>query len=152
LSDFFEYSLKPSWQLTEQLLELEGYKQNWLARAPVEENSLKYQLPGLDEESALASLSTEGISATEKEISAEEIKGYVEALGRIRKEDWSALTEEGICDLHNAVFVNAGKDAWHRGTYKKHSNLSEAKWKGDKYIVYQVTAASGVALQRKCLR
>ena len=72
---------------------------------------------------------------------SQEVVGYFEALDLISEsfED-IPITENSLKNLHNILLKHSKKDEWHKGDYKQHSNVVEAKLPdGTQQVIFQTT-------------
>ena len=74
---------------------------------------------------------------------SQEVVGYFETLDLISEsyKDIS-ISENSLKHLHNVLLRHSKKDLWHKGDYKQHSNIVEAKFPdGTQQVIFRTTEA-----------
>ncbi|MCD6347324.1 MAG: Fic family protein, partial [Bacteroidales bacterium] len=96
-----------------------------------------------------AKISNEEVEVLLKEIDitkivdrdSQEVVGYFETLDLISESfENISISESSLKNLHNILLKHSKKDEWHKGDYKQHSNVVEAKLPdGTRQVIFQTT-------------
>lgn len=152
----YNFSIDLTWNLVNQLSKIDRFEGSWLAIERREKNNLKDLRYIATVKSIGASTRIEGSKITDEAVEVllknldvkkiterdeQEVIGYYEALDIITESyNYINITENDIKNLHNILLKYSKKDSWHKGDYKKHSNLVEAtNLDGTKYIIFRTT-------------
>lgn len=150
----FQISL--SWDLINQLSELDRFDATWSSIEKREGVSLKQLRSIATVRSVGASTRIEGSKLSDEEIDvflrnidisrlddhdSQEVLGYFETLDFILESyDDIDISEGNIMHLHNKMLTHSHRDSWHRGNYKTHTNAVEATLPdGTKQIIFEPT-------------
>jgi Fic family protein len=143
-------------RLTNQLSQIDRFDASWSAIEKREGQSLKQLKMIATVRSVGASTRIEGAKMTDDEVRVlinnlavskledrdqQEVAGYFRTLDIISESFRDiGITEGNIKNLHKALLGYSNKDAWHKGSYKQHSNVVEATASdGAKRVVFQTT-------------
>ena len=157
MEDFvYTLKLKLDWKLAAVIRKVDRFDASWTAIAKKEGQTLKQLRSIATVRSVGASTRIEGSKMSDDEVEvlirklsvskleerdAQEVAGYFEAMDTIAENYQEiTITESNIKNLHNILCKHSEKDAWHRGDYKKHSNVVEATSPiGEKQVIFQTT-------------
>jgi Fic family protein len=158
----YTFSFRPDWmRLSNIISQLDRFDASWTAIEKREGQTLKQLKAIATIRSVGASTRIEGSRMTNDEVAIlikdlaiakleerdqQEVAGYFETLELIA-ESWKdmPITENTLKHLHNSLLRRSDKDEWHRGEYKQHSNVVEAKNPdGTKRVIFQ-TPEPGLA-------
>jgi Fic family protein len=154
----YNFNLTIDWKLINKLSEIDRFDANWTAIERKEGKSLKELKSIATVRSVGASNRIEGNKMSDEEVDvllqkidltklndrdSQEVVGYFEVLDLISESFESIhITENHIKSLHNNLLKYSGKDEWHKGDYKLHSNAVEATFPdGTKQLIFQTTDA-----------
>jgi Fic family protein len=152
----YTLKLKLDWKLAAEISKVDRFDASWIAIAKKEGQTLKQLRSIATVRSVGASTRIEGSKMSDEEVEvlisklsvsklkerdAQEVAGYFEAMDTISENYPNIeITESSIKNLHNILCKHNEKDAWHRGDYKKHSNVIEATSPtGEKQLIFQTT-------------
>lgn len=144
------------WQLISLISQIDRFDASWTSIERREKQSLKQLKSIATVRSVGASTRIEGSKLTDEEVDvllkniditklkdrdSQEVVGYFEALDIISDAYRDIqITEGDIKNLHNILIKYSTKDEWHKGNYKQHSNVVEAKYPdGTSQIIFQTT-------------
>ena len=156
----YTFKLKLDWKLAAEIRKVDRFDASWTAIAKKEGQTLQHLRSIATVRSVGASTRIEGSKMSDEEVEvlisklsvskleerdAQEVAGYFEAMDTIADNYQQIdITESSIKHLHNILCKYSEKDAWHRGDYKKHSNVVEAtNPSGEKQVIFQ-TADPGI--------
>lgn len=156
--NIYTFHLSLDMKLLNEISKVDRFDGSWKAIARREGQILKQLKSIATVRSVGASTRIEGSSMTDAEVEvligkldiskledrdSQEVAGYFEALDILSESHKEiGITESGVKNLHNILLKYSRKDAWHKGTYKQHSNAVEATAPtGEKQIVFQTTPA-----------
>lgn len=148
--------LTPDWKLINLLSEIDKFGGAWASIEKREGQNLKQLKSIATVRSVGASTRIEGSGMTDDEVKVllenlkvskleerdqQEVAGYFEALDTIAESYLDIeISESTIKGLHNILMRYGGKDEWHRGNYKQHSNVVEAtRFDGTKQVVFRTS-------------
>ena len=154
----FEFNLNVDWKLIKLISVIDRFDSQWTAIERREGQSLKQLKSIATVRSVGASNRIEGNRMTNEEIDvllkniditkltdrdSQEVVGYFDVLDLISESCENInITENNIKSLHNSLMKYSGKDEWHKGDYKQHSNAVEASFvDGTRQIIFQTTEA-----------
>ncbi|HZK62968.1 MAG TPA: Fic family protein, partial [Puia sp.] len=151
------FAFRPNWmRMSNRINQLDRFDASWTIIEKREGQTLKQLKSIATLRSVGASTRIEGSKMTDDEVEnlinnlsiskleerdQQEVAGYFEALeliaGSYRDIE---ITESNLKHLHNILLKHSDKDDWHRGDYKKHSNVVEAtNPDGSKRVVLKTT-------------
>ncbi len=153
----YTFKLNPDWKLINALGQIEKFGGRWTPIEKREGQSLMQLKSMATVMSVGASTRIEGSRMTDAEVGVllynlkvstlderdqQEVAGYFEALDTISESYFDIeLSESTITGIHNILMRYSKKDEWHKGNYKQHSNVVEAKrLDGTTYEVFKPTA------------
>ena len=154
----FNLNLNIDWQLINIISVIDRFDSQWTVIERREGQSLKQLKSIATVRSVGASNRIEGNRMTNEEIDvllknidiskltdrdSQEVVGYFDVLDLISENyENITITENNIKSLHNSLMKYSGKDEWHKGDYKQHSNAVEASFvDGTRQIIFQTTEA-----------
>lgn len=157
-NNVYDFSLNIDWTLINLISEIDRFDANWTAIERKEGQSLKELKSIATVRSVGASNRIEGNKMSDEEVDvllqklditkltdrdSQEVAGYFEVLDLISESYESIdINENHIKSLHNRLMNYSGKDQWHKGDYKVHSNAVEATFPdGSRQIVFRTTEA-----------
>lgn len=149
-------ALDINWKLIGLISEIDRFDASWKAIERREGQSLKELKSIATVRSVGASTRIEGSKLSDEEVDVllksmdisklqdrdqQEVVGYYEALDIIDENfEEIPVSESGLKNLHNLLLKYSGKDGWHKGDYKQHSNAVEAHLPdGTTQIIFQTT-------------
>ena len=152
------FSLKIDWKLIQLISQIDRFDASWSSIEKKEGQSLKQLKTIATVRSVGASTRIEGSNMSDEEVEAllkeidisklsdrdsQEVVGYFETLDLISESYKDIrITESSLKNLHNILMKHSKRDEWHRGNYKQHSNVVEAKLPdGTRQIIFQTTEA-----------
>ncbi len=156
-NQIYTFSFSPDWmQLTKEISQIDRFDAFWTPIEKREEQTLKQLKSIATVRSVGASTRIEGSRMTDAEVEVliknlsiskleerdqQEVAGYFETLELIANAVKEIeITESNLRHLHNQLMKYSEKDAWHRGNYKQHRNIVEAKNPdGSKRVIFQTT-------------
>ena len=141
-------------QLTNEISQINRFDASWATVEKREGQTLKQLKSIATVRSVGASTRIEGSRMTDDEVSVlinnlsiskleerdqQEVAGYFEALELIAESFRDIeITENNLKHLHNTLMKHSEKDGWHKGNYKQHSNVVEAKNPdGSKHVIFE---------------
>lgn len=152
------FRLNINWKLIRLISQIDRFDASWKSIEKKEGQSLKQLKTIATVRSVGASTRIEGSKMSNEEVEvllkeiditkivdrdSQEVVGYFETLDLISEsfED-IPISENSLKNLHNILLKHSKKDEWHKGDYKQHSNLVEAKFPdGTRQIIFQTTEA-----------
>lgn len=152
------FRLNINWKLIRLISQIDRFDASWESIEKKEGQSLKQLKTIATVRSVGASTRIEGSKMSNEEVEvllkeiditkivdrdSQEVVGYFETLDLISEsfED-IPISENSLKNLHNILLKHSKKDEWHKGDYKQHSNLVEAKFPdGTRQIIFQTTEA-----------
>lgn len=154
----YNFKVDIDWKLIKLISEIDRFDANWTAIERKEGQSLKELKTIATVRSVGASNRIEGNRLSDEEVDvllretditkltdrdAQEVVGYFEVVDLISQSyENIAVTESHIKSLHNGLMKYSDKDQWHKGNYKKHSNVVEASFPdGTRQVIFQTTEA-----------
>ena len=153
----YTFAFTPNWmQLTNEISQIDRFDASWATIEKREGQTLKQLKSIATVRSVGASTRIEGSRMTDDEVSVlinnlstskleerdqQEVAGYFEALELIAESFRDIeITENNLKHLHNTLMKHSEKDGWHKGNYKQHSNVVEAKnGDGSKQVIFKTT-------------
>ena len=137
------FKLNIDWELIRLISQIDRFDASWASIEKKEGLSLKQLKTIASVRSVGASTRIEGSKMSDEEVDvllkdiditkivdrdSQEVVGYFETLDLISEsyEDIS-ISESSLKNLHNILLKYSEKDEWHKGDYKQHSNVVEAK-------------------------
>lgn len=151
----FTFSFAPDWMLlTNEISRIDRFDASWATIEKREGQTLKQLKSIATVRSVGASTRIEGSKMTDDEVAVllkdlaiskleerdqQEVAGYFETLELITESFRDMeITETNLKHLHNMLMKYSEKDTWHKGNYKQHSNVVEAKNPdGSKQVIFQ---------------
>lgn len=158
------FSFLPDWMLLSNTIsQVDRFDASWATIERREGQTLKQLKAIATVRSVGASTRIEGAQMTDAEVETllkklsiskleerdeQEVAGYFETLELISGAYRDiAITETNLKHLHNSLMKYSKKDEWHRGDYKQHSNIVQAREiDGSGRVVFK-TADPGFATQ-----
>lgn len=158
MSQIYTFSFSPDWmQLTKEISQVDRFDASWATIERREGQTLKQLKSIATVRSVGASTRIEGSRMTDAEVEVliknlavskleerdqQEVAGYFETLELIADSfNDIDITESNLKHLHHLLMKYSEKDGWHRGNYKQHSNVVEARNPdGTRQVVFQTTA------------
>lgn len=158
------FSFLPDWMLLSNTIsQVDRFDASWATIERREGQTLKQLKAIATVRSVGASTRIEGAQMTDAEVETllkklsiskleerdeQEVAGYFETLELISGSYRDiAITETNLKHLHNSLMKYSKKDEWHRGDYKQHSNIVQAREiDGSRRVVFK-TADPGFATQ-----
>ena len=154
----YNFKVDIDWKLIKLISEIDRFDANWTAIERKEGQSLKELKTIATVRSVGASNRIEGNRLSDEEVDvllretditkltdrdSQEVVGYFEVVDLISQSyENIAVTESHIKSLHNGLMKYSDKDQWHKGNYKKHSNVVEASFPdGTRQVIFQTTEA-----------
>ena len=152
------FRLNIDWKLIRLISQIDRFDASWTSIEKKEGQSLKQLKTIATVQSVGASTRIEGSKMSNEEVEvllkeiditkivdrdSQEVVGYFETLDLISEsfED-IPITENSLKNLHNILLKHSKKDEWHKGDYKQHSNIVEAKLPdGTRQVIFQTTEA-----------
>jgi Fic family protein len=156
-SVIYNLKLDFGWDLVKLISQIDRFDASWSAIEKKETNDgLKYLKTIATVSSVASSTRIEGSKMSNDEVNflidnlkiskledrdSQEVAGYFETMDIISASYQTiGITENSIKNLHNILLKHSKKDDWHKGNYKQHSNVVEARYAdGTKQIVFQTT-------------
>ncbi len=153
----YTFSFLPDWMLLSNTIsQLDRFDAFWSTIERREGQTLKQLKAIATVRSVGASTRIEGSQMTDAEVESllknlsiskleerdeQEVAGYFETLELISESYRDiSITETNLKHLHNSLMKYSKKDEWHRGDYKQHSNIVQAKeTDGTARIVFKTT-------------
>ncbi len=152
------FSLDIDWKLISLISQIDRFDASWTSIEKREGQSLKQLKSIATVRSVGASTRIEGSKMSNEEVEvllkeiditkiedrdSQEVVGYFDTLDLISElYDDIKINESGLKNLHNTLLKYSGKDKWHKGDYKQHSNAVEANLPdGTKQIIFKTTEA-----------
>jgi len=152
------FSLSINWELIRLISQIDRFDASWATIEKKEAQSLKQLKTIATVRSVGASTRIEGSKMSDQEVEvllqeiditklvdrdAQEVVGYFEALDLISESYVDIpVSESSLKNLHNILLKYSNKDEWHKGDYKQHSNVVEAKLPdGTRQVIFQTTEA-----------
>lgn len=153
----YTFLFHPDWmKLTNEISQIDRFDASWAVIEKREGQSLKQLKAIATVRSVGASTRIEGSRMTDDEVGVliknlevsrleerdqQEVAGYFKTLDIISASFRDIdITDGNIKNLHKILLGYSTKDEWHRGNYKQHSNVVEAKnADGSKYVIFQTT-------------
>jgi Fic family protein len=153
----YTFSFQPDWmKLTNTISQIDRFDASWSSIEKREGQSLKQLKAIATVRSVGASTRIEGSKMTDPEVEVliknlevskleerdqQEVAGYFKTLDVISESFRDIdITEGNLKNLHKVLLSYSTKDEWHRGNYKQHSNVVEARnADGSKYVIFQTT-------------
>jgi Fic family protein len=153
----YTFSFSPNWmQLTKEISQIDRFDASWTTIEKREGQTLKQLKSIATVRSVGSSTRIEGSRMTDDEVEIliknlsiskleerdqQEVAGYFETLELIAGSFKDIeITENNLKHLHNVLLKYSEKDAWHRGNYKQHSNMVEAKnGDGTREVIFHTT-------------
>lgn len=152
------FRINIGWKLINLISQIDRFDASWASIEKKEGQSLKQLKSIATVRSVGASTRIEGSKYSDEEVEvllheidftkledrdSQEIVGYFEVMDIISSSYESIrISESSIKNLHNILLKHSIKDEWHKGDYKQHSNVVEAKLPdGSKQIIFQTTEA-----------
>ncbi len=152
----YTFSLDIDWQLIRLISQIDRFDASWTTIEKKEGQSLKQLKIIATVRSVGASTRIEGSNMSDQEVEvllkeiditkiedrdSQEVVGYFEALDIISESyNTIPISENSLKNLHNILLKYSKKDEWHKGDYKQHSNVVEAKLSdGTKQVIFQTT-------------
>lgn len=150
------FSLSLTWELIRLISQIDRFDASWSSIEKKEGQSLKQLKTIATVRSVGASTRIEGSKMSDEEVEvllqeidltklvdrdAQEVVGYFETLDLI-SESYNdiPISESSLKNLHNILLKYSKKDEWHKGDYKQHSNVVEAKFPyGTRQVIFQTT-------------
>ena len=160
MSKIHTFSFSPDWMLlTNEISQIDRFDASWTTIEKREGQTLKQLKSIATVRSVGASTRIEGSRMTDDEVEVfiknlsiskfeerdqQEVAGYFEVLELIADSFKEIeITESNLKHLHNLLMKYSEKDGWHKGNYKQHSNVVEAKNPdGSRQVIFQ-TAEPG---------
>ncbi len=152
------FRLNIDWKLIRLISQIDRFDASWTSIEKKEGQSLKQLKTIATVRSVGASTRIEGSKMSNEEVEvllkeiditkiadrdSQEVVGYFETLDLISEsfED-IPISENSLKNLHNILLKHSKKDEWHKGDYKQHSNVVEAKLPdGKRQVIFQTTEA-----------
>lgn len=152
------FKLNIDWNLIKLISQIDRFDATWTSIEKKEGQSLKQLKTIATVRSVGASTRIEGSNMSNEEVEvllndidiskivdrdSQEVVGYFETLDLISEsfED-IPINESSLKNLHNILLKHSKKDEWHKGDYKQHSNVVEAKLPdGTRQVIFQTTEA-----------
>lgn len=152
------FRINIDWKLIRLISQIDRFDASWTSIEKKEGQSLKQLKTIATVRSVGASTRIEGSKMSNEEVEvllkeiditkivdrdSQEVVGYFETLDLISEsfED-IPVTENSLKNLHNILLKHSKKDEWHKGDYKQHSNVVEAKLPdGTRQVIFQTTEA-----------
>ncbi len=152
------FTLSINWELIRLISQIDRFDASWSSIEKKEGQSLKQLKTIATVRSVGASTRIEGSRMSDEEVEvllkeiditkitdrdSQEVIGYYETLDLISESiENISISEYSLKNLHNLLLKYSKKDAWHKGNYKQHSNVVEAKLPdGTRQIIFQTTEA-----------
>ena len=152
------FNVNIDWKLINQISRIDRFDATWTTIEKKEGQSLKQLKSIATVRSVGASTRIEGSKMSDEEVEvllkdidikliedrdSQEVIGYFDVLDLIFDSyNIILLSENGLKNLHNILLKHSKKDEWHKGEYKQHSNVVEAKLQdGKRQIIFQTTEA-----------
>ncbi len=152
----YNLSIDINWQLINLISQIDRFDAQWTSIEKREGQSLKQLKSIATVRSVGASTRIEGAKLSDKEVEillnnieitkledrdSQEVVGYFNVMDLISEfYQGMAVSENELKNLHNILMKHSDKDAWHRGNYKKFSNIVEATMPdGTKQMIFQTT-------------
>lgn len=150
------FSLSLDWQLIRLMSRIDRFDASWGTIEKKEGQRLTQLKSIATVRSVGASTRIEGSLLTDEEVGtllnsiditrisdrdSQEVIGYFDALDLISEScDDIAVTENSVKHLHGILLRHSTKDQWHRGGYKQHSNVVEARLPdGTTQVIFETT-------------
>jgi Fic family protein len=152
------FRLNIDWEIIRLISQIDRFDASWTSIEKKEGQSLKQLKTIATVRSVGASTRIEGSKMSNEEVEtllkkfditkivdrdSQEVIGYFETLDLISEsfED-IPITENSLKNLHNILLKHSKKDEGHKGDYKQHSNIVEAKLPdGTRQVIFQTTEA-----------
>ena len=152
----YTFKVNFDWELIRLISQIDRFDATWSSIEKREGQSLKQLKSIATVRSVGASTRIEGSKMSDEEVEvllreiditkivdrdSQEVVGYFETLDLISGsyED-VPISETSLKNLHNILLKHSKKDEWHKGDYKQHSNVVEAKLPdGTRQIIFQTT-------------
>ncbi len=152
----YTFKVNFDWELIRLISQIDRFDATWSSIEKREGQSLKQLKSIATVRSVGASTRIEGSKMSDEEVEvllreiditkivdrdSQEVVGYFETLDLISGsyED-IPISETSLKNLHNILLKHSKKDEWHKGDYKQHSNVVEAKLPdGTRQIIFQTT-------------
>ncbi|MBE9466789.1 MAG: Fic family protein [Bacteroidetes bacterium] len=152
------FRLNIDWKLIKLISQIDRFDASWSSIEKKEGQSLKQLKTIATVRSVGASTRIEGSKMSNEEVEvllkeiditkiadrdSQEVVGYFETLDLISESfENISITESSLKNLHNILLKHSKKDEWHKGDYKQHSNVVEAKLPdGTRQVIFQTTEA-----------
>ncbi len=152
------FSLNIDWELIRLISQIDRFDASWTTIEKKEGQSLKQLKTIATVKSVGASTRIEGSKMSDAEVEfllkeiditkivdrdSQEVVGYFETLDIISEShEEISISESSLKNLHNILMKYSKKDEWHKGDYKQHSNVVEAKLPdGTRQIIFKTTEA-----------
>jgi len=152
------FRLNIDWKLIRLISQIDRFDASWTSIEKKEGQSLKQLKTIATVRSVGASTRIEGSKLSNEEVEvllkeiditkivdrdSQEVVGYFETLDLISESFKDIpITENSLKNLHNILLKHSKKDEWHKGDYKQHSNVVEAKLPdGTRQVIFQTTEA-----------
>lgn len=152
------FSLSLDWDLLGLISGIDRFDASWASLERKEGQSLKQLKSIATVRSVGASTRIEGSKMSDHEVEIllrqiditkvedrdqQEVLGYFDVLDLISESYKDIeISESNLKHLHNVLMKYSQKDAWHKGTYKQHTNSVEAVHpNGSRQIIFQTTEA-----------
>lgn len=152
------FILNIDWKLIRLISQIDRFDASWTSIEKKEVQSLKQLKTIATVRSVGASTRIEGSKMSNEEVEvllneinitkivdrdSQEVVGYFETLDIISESSKNiSITESSLKNLHNILLKHSQKDEWHKGDYKQHSNVVEAKLPdGTRQVIFQTTDA-----------
>lgn len=152
------FRLNINWKLIRLISQIDRFDASWTSIEKKEGQSLKQLKTIATVRSVGASTRIEGSKMSNEEVEvllkeiditkivdrdSQEVVGYFETLDLISESfEEISITENSLKNLHNILLKHSKKDEWHKGDYKQHSNVVEAKLPdGTRQVIFQTTEA-----------
>lgn len=153
-----KFTLNINWKLIRLISQIDRFDASWTSIEKKEGQSLKQLKTIATVRSVGASTRIEGSKMSNEEVEvllkeiditkivdrdSQEVVGYFETLDLISESfEEISITENSLKNLHNILLKHSKKDEWHKGDYKQHSNVVEAKLPdGTRQVIFQTTEA-----------
>lgn len=152
----YNFELNLNWKLLRIISQIDRFDASWSSIEKREGQSLKELKSIATIQSVGASTRIEGSKMTDEEVEvllnkidiqkiadrdSQEVLGYSDVIDLVTNSwDKIDITESNIKNLHNILLKHSQKDDWHRGRYKQHSNIVEAKFPdGTTQVIFRTT-------------
>ncbi len=152
----YQMRLNLDWNLISLLRQIDRFDASWSSLERQENHNLKQLKSIATIRSVGASTRIEGSKLSDEEVDtllqniditkiedrdAQEVVGYFEAMDLISEAfEGIRISNGDIKNLHNILMKYSSKDEWHKGNYKKHSNVVEARYAdGHSQVIFQTT-------------